>query len=375
MTENKTYTLEQIQALLANLDNQSTGMSEGETDMPKRIREQVSVNGKNRWITGYTVQEVCESYVKLLVSEGLVEWVDTDENIPMFGAYMDTFYTTFKQKQQANTIINRDRIIKNHIRPAFANRRIDRIRTTDLQKYFNDLDAKYSKETLLKIRNIMSPVFDAAVEEGYITRNPFLSKRFEIGGKETVHHKAIPKENINAMKEAAPSLEGRERLMTGLLLYTGMRFEEILGLRWEDIQDDWITIRRAVVHPTRNLPTVKCPKTKTSGRQIPLVEHLKELLTPKYKTGFILYSDRNAKRESPLSYTEARRVFDKIRKQFGIEKYTAHDFRDTCATEWRENGMPLDLIARLLGHAKTETTERRYVKYRTEMMTDAREMM
>ena len=375
MAENNTYTLEQIQALLANLDNQSTDMSKGEMDMPKRIRELVTVNGKSKWVTGYTFQEVCESYVKLLVTEGLVEWVDNDDGIPLFGEYLKTFYETYKQKQQANTVVNRDRIIRNHVLPSFGARRIDRIRTTDLQKYFNSLDAKYSKETLLKIRNIMSPVFDAAVEDDLIARNPFLSRHFSIGGRETVSHKAIPREKINAMKAALPSVEGRVRLMAALLLYTGMRFEEVLGLRWEDITDEWIAVSRAVVHPTRNLPVVKCPKTKTSERRIPLAEPLKELLTPKYKSGFVLFSDRSPKRDSPLSYTEARRVFDKIRRQFGLEKYTAHDFRDTCATEWRENGMSLDLIARLLGHAKTETTERRYVKYRADIMTGAREMM
>ena len=76
-----------------------------------------------------------------------------------------------------------------------------------------------------------------------------------------------------------------------------------------------------------------------------------------------------------MSYTEARRVFDKIRRRFSIEDYSAHDFRDTCATEWREKGIPLDVIARMLGHSKTETTEKRYVKYRTEIMDEARKLM
>jgi integrase len=89
----------------------------------------------------------------------------------------------------------------------------------------------------------------------------------------------------------------------------------------------------------------------------------------------MLYSGKDEKHETPLSYTEARRSFDKIRKKFDILDYTAHDFRDTCATQWRESGMPLDMIARILGHSKTETTEKRYVKYRGEMMEKAREMM
>ena len=141
------------------------------------------------------------------------------------------------------------------------------------------------------------------------------------------------------------------------------------------MDDSWFMIERAVVHPDRNQPVIKGTKTKTSERQIPLVPELKELLGEKYKKGFILATDKDPSRETPLSYSEARRLFDKIRKRFGIQDFTAHDFRDTCATEWRENGMPLDLIARLLGHDKTETTERRYVKYRTEMMDEAKEMM
>ena len=37
--------------------------------------------------------------------------------------------------------------------------------------------------------------------------------------------------------------------------------------------------------------------------------------------------------------------------------------------------MQLDLVARILGHAKTETTERRYVKYRDESMNNVHHMM
>ena len=82
-------------------------------------------------------------------------------------------------------------------------------------------------------------------------------------------------------------------------------------------------------------------------------------------------SDKDPTGETPLSYSEARRIFEKIRTRFDIKEYSAHDFRDTCATEWREKGIPLDVIARLLGHAKTDTTERKYVKYRMDLLSAA----
>lgn len=377
MDTEKRYSLDEIGALLANLEN----LKREETDpgqnneMAMRLKEKVKVNGQEKWISGYSRQEVLDSYVKLLVKEGVVEMVEEDEAIPTFGGYLDQFYATFKQKQEGNTVVNRERIIRNHIRPVYGDKRIDRISTMELQKWFNDLGKKYSRETLLKIKNVMSPVFDAAVEDEIITRNPLASKRLSISGKETVSHKAIPKEKMTEIRNGLSELDWREKAMGGLLAYTGMRYEEVLGLKWEDISDEWITVRRAVVHPNRNMPEVKKPKTKTSERQIPLVKELKELLGEGRKHGYLLAAGKDKKHETPMSYTEARRVFEKIRKRFEIEGYSAHDFRDTCATEWREKGIPLDVIARMLGHSKTETTEKRYVKYRTEIMDEARKLM
>lgn len=51
-----------------------------------------------------------------------------------------------------------------------------------------------------------------------------------------------------------------------------------------------------------------------------------------------------------MSYTEAKKAFDRIRDMCDVKEYSAHDFRDTCATEWRESGISIDMIARLLGH-------------------------
>ena len=373
---------DELENPVSNLGNRiddisANGTSEGD-DMPERLKDKVTVNGKVKWISGYSKQELYDSYVKLLEREGIVEHIDEDEQIPYFGDYLQNFYSAYKRNQQKNTVVNRERIIKNHILPKFGKKRIDRIQTMDLQLYFNSIGKKYAKETAIKIKNIMSPVFDSAVEDELITRNPIASKRLQISGKDTVHHKAIPKGKFNEIKKDIFDLEWRERVMGGLLCYTGMRFEEVLGLKWEDISDEWITVRRAVVHPNRNLPEVKCPKTKTSERKIPIQSELNDIFEScaETKKGFLLHPKGDTQHKTPLSYTEARRSFDKIRHKFDICGYTAHDFRDSCATVWRENGMPLDVIARMLGHSKTETTEKRYVKYRDEgLMKEAREMM
>lgn len=339
-----------------------------------RYRERVIINGNLQWITGYSRQDLFDRYVYELERCGLIERVNNRQASPFFRDYITGFYEIFRQDQQSNTVVNRDRIIRNHILPRLGDCRIDQITTTDLQKWFNELAPKYARETIMKIKNIINPVFDAAVEDHIIGNNPLRSTRLEIGGKDTVPHKALPNEKLEEIKQSLPSLDSKEQIMAALLCYTGMRFEEVLGLQWEDIDDAWITIRRAVVHPKRNAPEIKCTKTKTSERIIPYCEDLKGLLENKRNTGFLLASDKDPTRQTPLSYTEARRIFNKIRRRFDITNFSAHDFRDTCATVWRENGIPLDVIARLLGHAKTETTERKYVKYRPDLLSAAAAM-
>ena len=372
----------QMLQLLDNSTNYIEDLSEGDFDMSKRIKQCVEINGNKHWVTGDNPIALMEAYLQLCISEGIVvpPIVAIGQNgrkqAPKFGDYLLNFVSTYKTNQGSSTMINRMRIINNHIIPKFGDTPINEITTGDIQRWFNDLAKKYSKETILKIRNTASPAFDAAIEEGIITRNPFKSKLIEINGKETVSHRALPHEKLIEIRKGLNGLDIRERYMAVLLTSTGMRFEEVLGLRWEDIdfQNGWIDIRRAVIHPSRNYPEVKETKTKSSARRIPLDDFVRSQLFPIQSKGFILYSYSDQEREKPLSYTEARRSFDKIRSRFHIEGYTAHDFRDTCATEWREQGIPTDVIARLLGHTKSEITEKKYVKYRSELFDGVREI-
>lgn len=125
--------------------------------------------------------------------------------------------------------------------------------------------------------------------------------------KET-HHKAIPADKMAEVRAGIADLPEREKRLAALLCYTGMRLEEILGLRWEDMdfQRNEIRIQRAVIHPKRNQPEIKSPKTKTSRRTIPLVSPLFLQLQPIGEKGFVLGD------EKPLSYQQQKRTFDRI---------------------------------------------------------------
>lgn len=368
-----------IQRHLDNFIGNSTlsindASSQKEEDM-KRIKQRVNIGGQQRWITANSINDMLSMYLNLCISEGIVVQPKAVKQIPMFGDYLVSFLSTFKNKQSNTTMVNRDRVVKNHILPKFGSTLVTDITVTSIQAWFDELGQKYSKETIQKIRHIMSPALDSAIEDGFIDKNPMKSSRLVVGGKETQHHKAIPSQLMENLRSIIQTFPERQRRMAALLSYTGMRFEQVLGLRWQDIDDDWVRIDRAVVHPTRNKPQVKAPKTKTSKRKIPVPKEFFQKLGTRQQTGFVLWSTSGQPGEIPLSYTEARRSFKKITSSCGLDEYSAHDFRDTCATEWRERGLSPDIISRMLGHSKTDITEQRYVKYRDQIFDGIRDVL
>ncbi len=68
-----------------------------------------------------------------------------------------------------------------------------------------------------------------------------------------------------------------------------------------------------------------------------------------------------------------RRSFKEVRKIAGIDGLRFHDLRHTAGTRLGESGVPLQTIAKLLGHATTRMTER-YV-YSEESVREATEIL
>lgn len=346
--------------------------------MAKRIQQRAIINGEVKWLSGATQQELFESYLKQAIAAGIVTTTDdakpeekADDGI-LFGHYLQEFVSIYKCKQGALTKNNRLRLIKKHILPRLGSLPINQIKTSDVQIWFDELvDRDYARETILKIKNTISPAFDSAVEDGLISINPVKSKRLVINTHKGSHHKDIPPAKMMWVREHAHILPTREKRIVALLSYTGMRLEEVLGVCWNDFdfQAKRIVICRAVIHPTRNQPEIKLPTTVAGNRVIPLPDRLLELLAPLEDDGFVLGG------EKPLTYQQQKRSFEKIRKTFGLEDYSAHDFRDTCATEWREAGMSIETISRMLGHANSTVTEKCYVKFREKSLDEARGIM
>ena len=95
-----------------------------------------------------------------------------------------------------------------------------------------------------------------------------------------------------------------------------LRLEEVLGLKWS-VEHMALHVNRAVTHPTRNQPEVKDTKTKSSVRTVGLSKLTVSYLILGEADEFVLGGS------SPLSYTQVRRMCERIRKDTGFtEKIT-----------------------------------------------------
>jgi len=147
-----------------------------------------------------------------------------------------------------------------------------------------------------------------------------------------------------------------------------LRLEEVLGLKWEDVNLDkmTITVRRAVTHPKRNEPEVKVPKTTSSVRVIGLSTIAKSHLSLGNAKHFIFGG------ETPYSYQRVRRMCERIQRDTGFdEKITPIRFRTTVLTDIYEQTHDVKAAQHAAGHTTAAMTLKHYIHGRSNCQCSA----
>lgn len=198
-----------------------------------------------------------------------------------------------------------------------------------------------------------------------VDETPFKNHLLKIRAERGTHHKALPDEEIDRVKREIPLLEDDEiRLYFAVLAYTGMRREEIMGLRWEniDFEKGVAYVRCTVTYPGCNKAVVQDDaKTEHSIRPVILPVPLVQILKPMQKESGYLYGG-----EEPWCYSRFSRRYEEGKRLLRIERFNNHDFRTTYGTQLKESGMSSALVADMMGHADTRMVETVYARTREE---------
>lgn len=195
------------------------------------------------------------------------------------------------------------------------------------------------------------------------------SRLYNPSQKQVLEREALPMDAVKAIISSLYQLERMDRLYLALVLFTGMRRGEVLGLQWEDIDltENLIHVQRNATYTT-NQPFVGTPKTKSGFREIPIIPDLLSFLLPMGEKGFVV-SQKDP--EKPLTLTAFRCMMKRINTSVDLHGATSHVFRHTIGTMLNDTGADVKTIQSILGQADFKTTMDRYVHARDDKKQEA----
>ena len=267
-----------------------------------------------------------------------------------------------------NTLLRYRCSIENHIKPYFADYKIEEINPRVIQKFLYQLKETISTRTKRPLSNssinnviaILKLFFSYCVDYEIIEKSPMTKiKNFHV--ERYKENKVFSKINQKRFENYISESHDVAYFIYIFALYTGLRIGELLPLTWKDID-----LRIGEVRVTKNISTIKVdndhwiekigtPKTKNSIRSIPLprflIVHLKCLKKLNLSKYLFVNNEGNhlSRRKVVANYTH-------ILKILRIQYISFHALRHTFATRALENHMDIKTISEVLGHANAAMT-------------------
>lgn len=288
----------------------------------------------------------------------------------LFEDYAEMWFNMRKQ-QVRHTTWHKNRICYDtHLFPAFHGFTLTQLDKMTLQPVFDTLAETRKPATMKLIASTMNMIINDALDADLIPKN--YMKVVKIKQGESDHKRALSQDEIKCLLLATE----KERLwiLPYLGLGTGMRPEEMLGLKWSCVHLDegYISVEETYTRDVHSRPVKGEPKTKGSKRLISIGATLIEKLRQYQKEQreqfgektYVLGTRDRRKDGQTHPKTLDRKKYE-WRKKACIPDFTMYFFRHTYASVAHESGVDEITIARQLGHADTKMLEHVYIHQRT----------
>lgn len=250
---------------------------------------------------------------------------------------------------QPSTIINYRTTLNKWITPAWKDREIHTIKRDDVYRtIFEDVDSRLKPNTRKCILKFTKRIFQMALEEGLVERNPCLGIRIRVP---EVEQKVLTTSEANILLHEARKHDHRFFEIWSLALMTGMRSGELYALKWLDIDFDAriISVSRQWTSKNGFGPT-KTRKTRVVPVSESLLSFLKSMKIKAGEAEFVL------PRVPEWERGEQAQVIQEFCLAIGITPIKFHDLRATFITNLLAQGESLARVMSIVGHAELRTT-------------------
>lgn len=251
--------------------------------------------------------------------------------------------------------------VEKHLIPFFGAAILSDIRPADVQEFFAS-KKECSHSLLEKLRTTLSAIFEAAIDNDLIYKNPAKYTKLK-SEAEPKKKTALTDDQIEFVKSAAED----KMPEVIFLLETGLRRGELLGLMWSDIdlKNGTAKIQRSV-SVEAGKAVVRPPKWE-SYRTIPLMPSTIELLRSRQRTSLYVFpAQLTHGAENPNNFSRRlRRFFSSLPEDC---RCSAHELRHSYASQLMRKGVNIYTISKLLGHRDIKVTSKTYVHPDTEAL-------
>jgi integrase len=347
---------------------------------PGTFRLRYRVNGQRFSTTFRGTRAEAKTELRRLIRTG-----DTGEHIApdkvTLGAWithwLDTGAPGRKKKRAGRRALERySQLLRCHVAPVLGTTRIQQLRPTDIDALYDGLEGKIAKRTQHHVHVVLSACLNAAVRKAVIPISPIDRAEKVPSPGESDHGQVLDEQQLTGLVRGFR--KSALYAIVATAAFTGARRNEILALRWSDLNpvEKTLRIERAMEETKTGGRTVKPPKTERGVRTIEIDGGLLALLLAERDKHLRLTAGVPDRAEVDLSLVRlpegalmfpsmARAEIDLTRlrdahavtREFcrqarsrGFPKLRFHDLRGSHETILLDKGVPVHVVAARCGH-------------------------
>lgn len=273
-----------------------------------------------------------------------------EEKVPYrWSEWFEICLKRMKLVHRPSTLENYDKMLRKWIAPKW-----DAIEIQDITKaqvhcmIYEDLGAGLSPNSRRNILQMVRRIFQMAVEEGILDRNPCAGIQVKVP---EVDQKVLTSAEVAILLREAKLTQHRFFPMWFCALTTGMRSGELMALGWTDIDLEGRTIRVSKQWSNKGgFGPTKTQRVRIVPISDDLAKYLRELKLSRGNSEFVL--PHIAEWENG----EQAQVLRDFCTVIGITPIKFHDLRATFITNLLSRGVPLARVMAIVGHSQLKTT-------------------